>query len=199
MEDIAKATLLKAIYEAQQTDPGYKFVGPEEGRELAAAGLVELNETIIDDYGGIAARLTPSGVWQVENAGQPAKQEGNDMAKANDATTATAAATPATEGNKFTITKGGFTPPARKSFNRPSMYPFDDLDVGDFFFVAGKTAEQIASTVTAANKRFSEETGETETFNFKGEQKTRNVRKPLRRFAAVDVEGGVNVGRIPLD
>ena len=37
--------------------------------------------------------------------------------------------------------------------NRASTYPFDDLEVGDSFFIEGKSAKSFGSTVQAAAKR----------------------------------------------
>lgn len=200
--------LLKQIYEAQQSEPGYLFVDPEQGRELAEKGFVELNETIIDNYGAVATRLTPSGVYEVEHSEE--KDEtmakaapvetpvGTNVPEAGETVAPAETSTETSTDGKFAITKGGFEAPKRKTVARTSQYPFEGLEVGDFFFVPGKTAAKMASTVTAANKRFSEETGETESYKFKGEQRTRPVMKALRKFAAADVDGGVNIGRVAI-
>lgn len=178
---------------------GVAYIDPDKGKELATAGLVELNASMVDDFGGIAARLTPSGLWAVENDGQPAKLD-EPIAKPKKA--AKVAAEPketdmaTAPTDTFEITKGGFEAPARKQIERNNKYPFDSLEVGDSFLVPAKTVEKFASTVTAANRKYSEETGETENYTRKGETKTRPVRKSLRKFAYKAEGDGVRVGRV---
>lgn len=175
---------------------GVAYIDPDKGNELAAAGLVELNASMVDDFGGIAARLTPSGLWAVENDGQPAKLD-EPIAKPKKAAKVAAKPKelPMTD-TTFEITKGGFEAPARKQIERNNKYPFDSLEVGDSFLVPSKAVEKFASTVTAANRKYSEETGETESYTRKGETKTRPVRKSLRKFAYKAEGDGVRVGRV---
>jgi hypothetical protein len=196
--------ILKQIYD----DPrGYSFVDPDDAHQLAGRGLVEINEALDDGYGGVAVRLTPSGKWAVENdqldepivTATTAGAEIYFTGKSNveifgEVFMAKTVETAPVTG--FEITKGGFEAPKRKTIERAAKYPFEALEVGDSFLVAGKTENQFASTVTAANRKYSEETAETETYNYKGEERTRPVRKQLRKFAYKAEDGGVRVGRV---
>jgi len=169
--------MLETIYNKMKVEPFYAMVNPGEAAELAACGLVELNHDIVDDFGSVAARLTASGILEYENSSKIATKTKEKRMN-------------------FEVTKGGFEPAPRKTFTRESKFPFDALEVGDSFFVADRDAKSFASTVTAANRKYSEETNETETYKFRGEEHTRAVRKSLRKFAAKDVYGGVQVGRV---
>lgn len=86
--------------------------------------------------------------------------------------------------------------PEKKRASKPSIYPFDALEIGQSFFVAGKTAKDMASTVGSANKRWSENdpSGEHKK-NRKGEMVP--VRVQTRKFEVVnDTKDGVAGARV---
>lgn len=181
------------LKEIHGSEAGFAHIDADIAHELAEANLVELNTDMIDDEGNVAARLTPSGIWEANKADEvvPAKKKERKMARQAEPVAEVTAPT-----SEFAITKGGFEAPERKIGDRATKYPFDSLEVGDSFMVAGKTAKQFASSVTATNKKYSETGDETETYSYKGETRVRPVRTLTRKFAVKDVDGGVQVGRV---
>lgn len=203
------SNLLASIHAAMQGDPGYKFIDPGDGEVLTARGLVEINPTIVDDDGDVAARLTPSGIWAVENEGKE-----TELAKANevavepqtDIVEAEQDANVETVANAPVALETGaivdYTPKVKTrkaSGPRKPKYDFENLEIGKGIFVAGKTAKELGSSVRNANKLYSELTGETKARKIGGRDVVVPMRKPLRKFEAEDVEGGAVIGRIAID
>ncbi len=212
--------LLVAIHVAMQSDPGYKFIDPADGEALTARGLVEVNLTIVDEDGDVAARLTPSGIWEVENGKENVMAKANeaivddvqpdvveaelesqtdDVAPANAETAAEP--TPVATDGEIQITKGGFVAPVKATKTkgpRKPKYPFGQLEIGDSFLVPGKTRKDLSATLANANKANIQETAETETYKHKGVEKTRNKRISLKRFVSVQEDGGVRIGRVDI-
>lgn len=222
------SNLLASIHNAMQSDPGYKFIDPADGEALTARGFVEVNPTIVDDDGDVAARLTPSGIWEVENGKESELAKNSettapavDEAVVTDTATAVEPATEPASGNddpvatepepvtaqpeavtgEITITKGGFVAPVKASKSkgpRKPKYPFDQLEIGDSFLIPGKTRKDLSATLANANKANMQETAETETYKHKGVEKTRNKRVSLKRFVSVQEDGGVRIGRVDI-
>lgn len=134
----ANAALLATIVAsmANEATP-YHMVTEAEAAKLVKDGLVETNAEIRDGD-KIAARATEKGtqVNTSENTGG-----------------APAVTTP----SAFAIDDGIAIPPSRGGRNR-SVYPFDQLTVGQSFHVPASEAKpnpakSLASTVSSANKR----------------------------------------------
>ena len=76
-----------------------------------------------------------------------------------------------TNGSQFAVISGAVLPPSKRGTGlrgggAPKIYPFDDLQVGQSFFVPVSEkhpdpVKTLGSTVSSANMRFAEETGET--------------------------------------
>ena len=63
-------------------------------------------------------------------------------------------ATAKSETKIATGTIEGFTPPAAPVSPTRGKYPFDDLAVGEFFSVSGKTRRQMLAPVKRANDKY---------------------------------------------
>jgi hypothetical protein len=125
----------------------FHYVTQAEGIPLLqhSPPLIEVNTNMVQD-GKAAARTTAAGASMV---GQ------------------TAAETPAAP--QFAIIKGAILPPSKRGVGlrggAPKQYPFDTMQVGDSFFVAvsekhPNPVKTLGSTVSSANMRFAEKTGE---------------------------------------
>jgi hypothetical protein len=144
----ANAVLLATIVAsmANEATP-YHMVTEAEAAKLVKDGLVETNGEIRDGD-KIAARATEKGIAlnTTENPGTPA-----------------AASTSA-----FAIDDGITMPPSRGGRNR-SVYPFEQLAVGQSFHVPASEAKpnpakSLASTVSSANKRNKKDGGSNASF-----------------------------------
>lgn len=150
---------------------------------LVAEGLVEINTAIVEPAtGNIATRATQKGIESV-NTNQTANQA---------AALQTAASKPT-----FNIEDGIEVPKAAGRGRTSNTYPFDQLNVGQSFFVPNdekkpNAAKSLASTVSSATARYAEDTGQTKQ-NSKGE--TVPVMKNTRQFVVRAVEGGARIWR----
>lgn len=178
---------LTHIVTATNGPEGFCYSPAEVSAPLAAAGLVEVNDTVQDANGDMATRATAAGITYVASTASPFAGPGTAPAAALAATPA-----PAWTGNVAvqgaapqtpqapapaarTMTKapeGGFKvivgiepPPLTRSFGeRKSVYPFDSMDLNGSFFVVAtaerpKPAKSLASTVNSAMARHAVEAG----------------------------------------
>ncbi len=123
-----------------------------------------------------------------------------------------------THSNGYAIISNATLPPAKRGGRggAPVQYPFDKLDVGQSFFVGVSSKhpnplKTLGSTVSSANMRYSEETGEMKTVqrtkrgkknkavvdeqgNKIKETVTVPVRKQTRKFTIRAVKAGVKYG-----
>jgi hypothetical protein len=134
---------LDEIEEATKND-SFVFVNAKDYEKHIADGLIEINTELVDADGKVAARTT-------SKLGETVK-----------IATATG----------FEIVKGLKPAPAKRGGERKEVYPFSELEVGDTFLIEAsekypEPAKQLASTVSAAGRRFATESGETKT-NKKG-------------------------------
>ncbi len=143
-------TLLKAIVAATASGNHY-FVSQDEGKPLLGHNppLIVVNFDMM----------------QGEKAASKATEAGIAMVNGNAA--APAAAT--VVGSAFSIMKGVELPASRRGAGlhggAPKKYPFEGMDVGDSFFVpvsedTPNPLKTLGSTVSSANMRYAEETGE---------------------------------------
>jgi hypothetical protein len=168
------AVTLAAIVAA--TNAGsYVFATPAEVAELLGKGLVEQNPAVAEGD-KIATRATPTGIADA-SAAQPA--------------------TEAPKEKPTFVIEDNIAIPEVKGRGRTgtSTYPFDTMNVGQSFFVAGKEAKNLASTISSVNARYSEEIpGEVRT-NRKGKEVP--ATKQNRYFIARSVEeNGVKGSRV---
>lgn len=168
----------------------------KDAQKFEKLGVVELGSAVEDDQTQI--RINAAGAQYLKDL-EPAVDTGSNSGEnANQA--GNAAEQPKSTGVKpmFKI-ESNVDIPAQTRRTRTSAFPFDQLEVGQSFFVAATEdkpdpAKSLASTVNGANERHSEVIpGETVT-NRKG-----NVvpaRKPLRKFivrAVTEQQDGVEV------
>ena len=161
---------------------------------LVEAGLVEINPAMVNEAGEIATRATQKGIESPDGA---AIVVDNATAEANSET----AATGKTEKAKtmFQIENDVPVPVISGRGRGVKVYPFDQLEVGQSFFVANSetrpnAAKSLASTVSSATARYAvpAEDGSTKT-NKKGEVVP--VLVETRKFVVRSVEGGARVWR----
>lgn len=115
---------------------------------LLKDGLAETNAEI-KDGDKIATRATDKGIAEYE-AQKAAEANGGEAA------------------STFEIDDGVPMPTARGGGRTSILYPFDKLEVGQSFHIAATAdkpnpSKSIASTVSAATKKYATETGETKT------------------------------------
>jgi len=127
----------------------FTYTIPLQHSALVTAGLLEVNATIVDPNGkGLATRATQAGIDQV--TAYNAEQSG----------TQTNTTAPKTAKLEFVI-EDGFVPQVKKRGNTGgnTQYPFDQLQVGQSFFVPNSekypdVAKSLASTVSSAIARY---------------------------------------------
>ena len=172
------------------------FVPESVYAPLVEAGLVEINPGMTDDNGYVATRATQKGIESFDSAATVADNA------TSEATSATAA-TGKTEKVKtmFKIEDSIPVPTISGRGRGGNVYPFDQLEVGQSFFVANSedkpnAAKSLASTVSSATARYAvaSEDGATKT-NKKGE--TVPVMVETRKFVVRSVEeNGVKGARV---
>ena len=193
--------VLKALVTATQT-VGFGYVSAVDGKPMLQhqPPLIQVDTTEVDGSGNAKARVTEAAVSYL----------------------ASLAARPAGSVQQLgTMVTGFIAPAAKKRGNAagvgaPSKYPFDQLEVGGQFFVGNSEVEKgdafktLSATVSSANRKNSEETGETHVVKRakRGEDRkailvngqkvieevTEKVRKSLKHFKIVAIEGGVEYG-----
>ena len=163
---------------------------------LVEAGLVEINPAMVNEAGEIATRATQKGIESLDN--------GNGVADNATSETKTATAETGTTEKVKTMFKIEDAIPVPTISGRGrggNVYPFDQLEVGQSFFVANdeskpNAAKSLASTVSSATARYAvaSEDGATKT-NKKGEVVP--VMVETRKFVVRSVEeNGVKGARV---
>jgi len=163
---------------------------------LVEAGLVEINPAMVNEAGEIATRATQAGIESLDSAATVADNA------TSEATSATAA-TGETQKVKtmFKIEDSIPVPTISGRGRGGNVYPFDQLEVGQSFFVANSedkpnATKSLASTVSSAIARYAVPSadGATKT-NKKGE--TVPVMVEVRKFVVRSVEeNGVKGARV---
>jgi len=202
----ASLALVSTIALAMASDPFYALATEKEAKELTDGGFAEFNPEIRDGA-KIAIRLTDEGLKMPEaNTGGDANTDTTGAAPNTDpANTDPATAPTAVPSNGFAIIDNASLPGASRGGRNGPVYPFDDLNVGQSFFVPATSdkpepAKSIASTATSAAKRFAtpvtNEDGSAvmETYKVKGVEKTRPKMNETRKFAVKTVEAGKSYG-----
>jgi hypothetical protein len=146
-------TVLRAVANATAAN-SVLYVTAAEGKPLLDAGFITINPANRDpeDANKIAATVTEAGVHAL-NGAKPAAV------------------------SAFAVQKGGIElPKVERGFKkgvrgggRDAKYPFETMEVGEFFFVAntavknGDAIKTLGSAAGSANQRFAVGTGERET------------------------------------
>lgn len=172
------------------------FVPESVYAPLVEAGLVEINPGMTDENGNVATRATQKGIESLDSAATVADNA------TSEATSATAA-TGETQKVKsmFKIEDSIPVPTISGRGRGGNVYPFDQLEVGQSFFVANSedkpnAVKSLASTVSSAIARYAVPSadGATKT-NKKGE--TVPVMVETRKFVVRSVEeNGVKGARV---
>jgi hypothetical protein len=185
--EIGEAKLEEIVEATLDASRGFLYTSTAIHVPLIEAGLVEINETIVNEAGEFATRATEKGVSTVS------KNQNHEVAEAGETATA--------GKNGFVLEAGVPLPTIKRGGRGGEVYPFDEMGVGQSFFVAASEdkpnqAKSLASTVSSATARYAVPSadGATKT-NKKGE--TVPVMVETRKFVVRSVEeNGVKGARV---
>lgn len=183
---LASSVSLADVIAATQAG-SFVYTSPAFHESLVASGQVEINVDMTDENGNIATRavLAPE-----------TEKPAEDTPVTQPQTKPTFTIKTATELPVRTRKPGG------NREGRPSIYPFEALEINQYFFVpndsvkSGDAGKSLASTVAAANVRFSHEVeGETRT-NRKGRTVAKTVQDRLFKVFGDTEEDGVKGAKV---
>lgn len=163
MAKASKKATLATLVEKTKAD-SYHFIDPQEFETEIANGHIIVNTEIKDANGLVAARSTTDQLGGILK----------------------------TEAKTFDIVYGIVPPVAKRGGERKEVYPFSSMNVGGSILIPVSEkypdpAKQLASTVSAAARRFATKTGETKV-NSKG--KTVDVLAYTKKFIIRPVTAG---------
>lgn len=172
-------TILSEIVEATAKDPFYSLQNNNKTVNfLLDAGLIECNKSITEGT-KVAHRATQKGINIMnETTETPIPEPEGSVPNAP----------------SYQISDNVPLPPVRRAgAGGSSQYPFDQLEVGQSFFVPateekpnpGKT---LQSTVSSASRRYAEKTDEMKEVNIKGEIVERPKLRYHKKFTVRSVE-----------
>lgn len=176
--------LLSRVVDATKGN-SFLYLGTDESAGLVAAGLVETNASLVDNFGGVATRATAQGMQYMA--------DNQNSAPAADAAASTAAPAAAASPS-FVIASVPLPTRTRSNAGRSSQYPFDNLEVGQSFFVPASEKmpnprKSLASTVSSATRRYATKTDQTRVMKIKGVEKTVPVYNETRKFEVFEGTG----------
>lgn len=130
------------------------YTSPEVHLPLVEAGLVEINPAMTNENGEIATRATQKGIESLDSAATVA-----DNATSETQTATAATGTTQKAKTMFKIEDAIPVPTISGRGRGGNVYPFDQLEVGQSFFVANdeskpNAAKSLASTVSSATARY---------------------------------------------
>jgi len=184
--------LLVSVVAATLSEAGYQFVAEKDATALVKGGFVEQNKEIVSDSGEFATRATQAGIDLANNQANVGNT--SDVGMGLNAGAQSGATSPSAI---FAVADGITMPGITRGGRSGGAYPFEKLELGQSFFVPATAAKpnpakSMASTVTSANERFSEEIeGETRQ-NRKG--KIVPATRQIREFAIRPVADGAAWG-----
>jgi len=150
MTDMSKnqQAKLSTIVKATHGNPPYAFFTQKNVKVLLDAGYVECN-TDISDGDRVAVRATKTGEEALQRANNPPNESESTMS---------------TETPQFAIDNDVSIPAVTRRGATASPYPFDEMELGQSFFVPATEAmanpgKSLASTVSSASKRYATENG----------------------------------------
>lgn len=160
--------------------PNGMFAPEKQLKTMAKNGYVEYNAEIKDAAGNVAVRATEKGIAK---------------AQALAGVTAAPVAAPV---STFKIEDAVPVPPPIGRGRSGSKYPFDQLEIGQSFFVPDSeeqpdAAASLASTVSGATQKYASD-HPTEKKTVKGKEVPKKVYS--RKFCLRKVEGGARVWRV---
>lgn len=169
---------------------------------LVEAGLVEINTAMTNEAGEVATRATQKGIDSLQPNGDNTSEASEaSEASANSETAATETGKTQKVKTMFKIENSIPVPTISGRGRGGNVYPFDELEVGQSFFVPNSedkpnAAKSLASTVSSATARYAvpSEDGATK-INKAGE--TVPVMVETRKFVVRSVEeDGVKGARV---
>lgn len=175
----------------QATQEGsFVYTDKDTHEPLIKAGHVEINPDMVDDEGCLATRATQSGIDFIQNQSNTESQ--------SDVPSEPETKQEKVKSMEFQIEKNVAIPSVTGRGKKESSYPFDDMEVGDSFFVPEtedrpNPAKSLASTVSSANARYAEETGEVRK-NRAGNEVP--ATRQTRKYVVRSVAGGARVWRV---
>lgn len=172
------------------------YTSPEVHLPFVEAGLVEINPAMTNENGEVATRATQKGIESLDSAAMVADNATSETQTAATGETQKVKTMLKIEANIPVPTISG-----RGRGHGGNVYPFDQLEAGQSFFVANdeskpNAAKSLASTVSSATARYAvpAEDGSTKT-NKKGEVVP--VMVETRKFIVRSVEeNGVKGARV---
>lgn len=196
--------LLTSIANATKAN-SFVYVSKADGlpmTEHKPEPLIMVNTNMADDQGNVAARATDAGYAYLAQAASAISKSAG-----------------ASVSSPYEVISNAVLPPTKRKGGgggAPVVYPFDKLEVGGSFFVPvsekhSDPVKTLGSTVSSANLRYAEETGETKevvrskrgeknklVLDANGEKIMEKVIRPIyrytRRFSIRPVESGVKYG-----
>lgn len=168
----AEVMTLDQVKVATKSEAGFVYTAPDFHQPLVEQGLVEINDQMTDSDGKIATRATFKDEEQMTEQATQEQVKTKPVFQVLDELP---------EPEKKVRASGNRA-------GREPIYPFADLEEGKGFFVPGKEAKAMASTVASANARYAEPIeGETRV-QTRGKNKGAVVQatRQLRKFAVYD-------------
>jgi hypothetical protein len=170
---------LAAVVAATQSPTGFAVLKSGPAGKLAEAGYAEINTSVgANEKGEVQIRATQAGIDYNTTAATPAE---------------------AKPAPSFSLVSNVPVPAivGRGRLSAESKYPFEQMQPGQAFFVAAtedqpKPSASLASTITSANKRYSEVIPGEFTKDRNGNDVP--ARKALRKFVVRAVADGAAAG-----
>jgi hypothetical protein len=202
------------IEEIVAAGEGGTYAMKEVYETLVQLKLAEINPAVRDSNGAVAIRATAKGIEYVNaqrndaalSAAQPVEPEMEDDSELEDDVESEDESADMSDSDDedgedaFELESGIQIPELgpRVGFGRKSTYPFAKMNVGQSFFVPGvaknsKKFKGLASTVSAAQRRFAREIPGKVRVNRNGEQV--QDYELTRKFVLRAVDGGARVWR----
>lgn len=172
------------------------FTSPAVHGPLVEAGLVEINPAMTNENGEIATRATQKGFESLDSAATVA-----DNATSETQTATAETGTTQKVKTMFKIEDAIPVPTISGRGRGGNVYPFDQLEVGQSFFVANdeskpNAAKSLASTVSSATARYAMPSADGATKTNKAGE-TVPVMVETRKFVVRSVEeNGVKGARV---
>lgn len=172
------------------------YTSPAVHGPLVEAGLVEINPAMTNENGEVATRATQKGIESLDSAATVA-----DNATSETQTATAVTGTIQKAKTMFKIEDAIPVPTISGRGRGGNVYPFDQLEVGQSFFVANdeskpNAAKSLASTVSSATARYAVPSADGATKTNKAGE-TVPVMVETRKFVVRSVEeNGVKGARV---
>lgn len=196
------ATSLEEIVRQCPTDNEFVYLPETVYATLSELGFIDVNPTLIDEHGWLAARPTAKGRHYVMSTSpNTAYAPVSDYVPPTPAPDSDIDTAPDNDSESMFAIDDDVAPPVQdgRSGKRLGVkYPFDKLNVGQSFFVPNtkekpQMAKALASTVSAATAKYDRIIEGKTALNRKGEKIPAKER--TRKFVIRAVDGGARIWR----